>query len=67
MRRERTIAIPRCLNKSCDRNAEPGQNGYCSRCGQAVRRRIKNGLYDRKELVARGKLVVSSIDEWLNS
>jgi hypothetical protein len=66
MKRERTFATrPRCLNQFCNRDSEPGQNGYCSRCGQSVRRRIKKGEYTEAELKARGKLLEPPIDQWL--
>jgi hypothetical protein len=70
MQRERTVAVsraPRCLNPQCHNDAVPGQGGYCSADGQAVRRRIKAGKYKKEELEARGKLLRSPIDSWLAS
>lgn len=57
----------RCLNQLCRRDAASGQNGYCSPCGQAVRRRVKAGKYTEEDLKARGKLIESDIDQWLKS
>jgi hypothetical protein len=71
MRHERTVVAADqrdpCLNRYCPRDAVSGQHGYCSPCGQAVRRRIKAGDYTKEELVARGKLLRSPIDSWLAS
>lgn len=71
MKRETTTAVrlKRCLNPDCpdNRDAVKGHHGYCSPCGQAVWRRIKQGYYKKEELVARGKLLLSPIDNWLQS
>lgn len=67
MVRETTIAIPRCLNPKCSRDAET--MGYCNPCYQGVRRRIRQGKYTEEELLERGKLLrsrSSSLDEFLS-
>lgn len=69
MQRERTIVAKRvrCINPDCPNDAKPGQLGGCSRCGQAIRRRLKQGKYKEDDLVARGKIVLKPIDDWLRN